>query len=157
MDHLEAVRLRAAERYVLKQLNVAEAEAFEEHFFSCPECAEEVRWIAMFEDNARKAVKAREMSAAFAVVFSLEPGQESEVTIPEHVRQVVLELRRAAAPPPDAEVSFVSASGAIRFSLPLPEGIVGPVHVSLKASDLDPGPHKLRLGDEEFPVMIRIG
>lgn len=153
MDHLDAIRLRAAERYVLKQLTVAEAEAFEEHFFSCPECAEEVRWIAMFEDNARKAVKAREMAAEFALAVRLEAGRETEVSIPDHVRQVIFEL--PPAPNAEAEVMYISASGAVRFALPAPQG-PGPIHVAVRASDLDPGPHALRLGDASFPIVIRI-
>jgi anti-sigma factor RsiW len=156
MDHLDAIRLRAAERYVLKQLTAAEAETFEEHFFSCPECAEEVRWIAMFEDNARKAVKAREMSAEFALTVRLEPGREVEVVVPEHVRLVVFELPPPQPPPPEAEVMYVSASGAVRFALPVPKE-PGPIHVAVRASDLDPGPHSLRLGDVSFPIAIRIG
>lgn len=155
MDHLDAVRLRAAERYVLKQLTAAEAEAFEEHFFSCPECAEEVRWIAMFEDNARKAVKAREMAAEIAMVVALEPGRETPVVIPEHVRQVVFELR-PSRPAPGGEVTFISASGARRFALPAPETAGGPVHVAVRASDIDPGPHFLQVGEEQFPVRITI-
>jgi anti-sigma factor RsiW len=154
MDHLDAVRLRAAERYVLKQLTAMEAEAFEEHFFSCPECAEEVRWIAMFEDNARKAVKAREMAAEFAMLVRLEADREIEVVIPEHVRQVVFELPRAAA---GAEAALFTASGAQRFALAVPEGVAGALHVAVRSSDIDPGPYALQVGKQRFPVRFVIG
>lgn len=160
MDHLEAVRLRAAERYVLKQLTAAEADAFEEHFFSCPECAEEVRWIAMFEDNARKAVKAREMTGEFALFVKLQSGAETPISIPEHVRQIVVEITPAQPPGIPAEIGFISGSGARRLSLLLPEGLAGPVQIALRSTDLDPGSHALRLdspaGSEEFPIQIRI-
>jgi hypothetical protein len=53
MDHSEAENIRAADRYLLGQLAAAEREQFEEHFFSCPQCAEEVRAGALFEANAR--------------------------------------------------------------------------------------------------------
>ncbi len=43
MDHETAVRLEAAERYLLGQLTPQEGDEFEEHFFTCPVCAEEVR------------------------------------------------------------------------------------------------------------------
>ena len=59
MNHVDAIQLRAAERYALNQLSAPEAEAFEEHFFSCTECAEEVRWVTMFEANAPKVVGRR--------------------------------------------------------------------------------------------------
>ena len=160
MDHLEAVRLRAAERYVLKQLTTAEAEAFEEHFFSCPECAEEVRWIAMFEDNARKAVKAQEMTAEFAMFVKLVAGKQTTILIPEHVRQVILEVTPAAKPAIPAELGFLSGSGVRRMTLLLPEEFTGPIQIALRSTDLDPGQHRLRLespaGVEEFPILIRI-
>lgn len=43
MDHLEAASLGATEKYMLGTLSEAEREAFEEHFFDCLECAEDVR------------------------------------------------------------------------------------------------------------------
>lgn len=53
MDHNEAERIQAADRYLLGELSVAEREQFEEHFFSCPECAEEVRAGTVLRANAR--------------------------------------------------------------------------------------------------------
>ena len=46
MDHLQAIHLQAAERYFLDELDERQHEEFEEHFFSCPECAEDVRSMA---------------------------------------------------------------------------------------------------------------
>jgi hypothetical protein len=42
MDHQEAVRLQAADRYLLGELSAAELEGFEDHYFGCVECAQEV-------------------------------------------------------------------------------------------------------------------
>ncbi len=53
MDHEEAVREQAAERYVLGELPAGQREAFEEHFFQCPECAREVQLGAVFLANVR--------------------------------------------------------------------------------------------------------
>jgi hypothetical protein len=53
MDHSEAVRMSAVERYVLGDLSVSEVEEFERHFFDCPQCSEELGALAMFQDNAR--------------------------------------------------------------------------------------------------------
>ena len=53
MEHDWATRLVAAERYLLGELSDAERDQFEEHFFDCPACAEEVRAGAIFEANAR--------------------------------------------------------------------------------------------------------
>lgn len=43
MDHEKAVKTLAAERYLLGELNATEREAYEEHFFSCNACFEQVR------------------------------------------------------------------------------------------------------------------
>lgn len=53
MDHAEANDSQAVEKYLLGQFSPAEREEFEEHYFACHECAEELRLAAMFEDNAR--------------------------------------------------------------------------------------------------------
>jgi hypothetical protein len=43
MDHNEASRLMASEKYLLDELSPTEMEAFEEHLFACNECALDVR------------------------------------------------------------------------------------------------------------------
>lgn len=53
MEHNEAVRLQAAARYVAGELTAEEQEAFEDHFFDCRNCAEEVRFEHIFAANAR--------------------------------------------------------------------------------------------------------
>jgi hypothetical protein len=53
MTHEDAVRSRAAERYLLSELASEERAQFEEHFFDCPECAEDVRVGEIFASNAR--------------------------------------------------------------------------------------------------------
>lgn len=53
MEHDQATRMQAAERYLLGELSDAERDQFEEHFFDCQACAEEVRTGAIFEANAR--------------------------------------------------------------------------------------------------------
>src|SRR5271169_4023416 len=57
MDHAEADRAAAVERYLLGELTESEREAFEEHFFGCPECAEEVRLGVRFQANARALLR----------------------------------------------------------------------------------------------------
>jgi len=53
MDHETAVRSNAAERYLLGGMGDPEKEQFEEHYFSCASCAEEVRTGQVFRANAR--------------------------------------------------------------------------------------------------------
>ena len=57
MDHSEATRLGAAEKYLLGELPPREREKFEEHFFTCVECASDVSTGAVFVDNARQVLR----------------------------------------------------------------------------------------------------
>jgi hypothetical protein len=54
MEHQEAIQLKAAERYLLGELSGDLREQFEEHFFSCIECAQDVEAGAVFVDSARE-------------------------------------------------------------------------------------------------------
>lgn len=54
MEHQEAIQLKAAERYLLGELSGDLREQFEEHFFSCSECAQDVEAGAIFVDSARQ-------------------------------------------------------------------------------------------------------
>jgi hypothetical protein len=56
MEHTQAIQLMAAERYVLGELPRDLREQYEEHFFSCAECAEEVNLAAAFVENSRAAM-----------------------------------------------------------------------------------------------------
>jgi hypothetical protein len=53
MDHTEAVRIRASEQYLLGDLSPELREQFEEHYFGCIKCAQDVRAGATFVDSAR--------------------------------------------------------------------------------------------------------
>ena len=53
MDHSEAVRLQAAEKYVLGELSQQLRDDYEEHYFDCQECAAELKATIAFVDSAR--------------------------------------------------------------------------------------------------------
>jgi hypothetical protein len=53
MDHNEAIKLRAAERYALGELPEQVRDAYEEHFFNCAECALDMKAVSAFVDGAR--------------------------------------------------------------------------------------------------------
>lgn len=57
MDHSQAMSTHAAERYALGEMDEAERDAFEAHFFECPECAEEVKVAFRFLGAAESAVR----------------------------------------------------------------------------------------------------
>jgi hypothetical protein len=52
MDHMEATSTGAAERYVLGEMGDRERDQYEEHYFDCPDCAEDVKAAAIFVENA---------------------------------------------------------------------------------------------------------
>jgi len=53
MTHLEAVKGRLAEGYLLGDLSMEQLEEYEEHYFGCPVCAEEVKLGAVFLANVK--------------------------------------------------------------------------------------------------------
>ena len=56
MDHDEAVRLKATERYLLDELESDQRDQFEEHLFDCQDCAMDVRAGAMFVEQTKAAL-----------------------------------------------------------------------------------------------------
>jgi hypothetical protein len=54
MDHNEALKSQACEKYLLGELSPALRDAYEEHYFSCSECALELRSAAEFFGASRE-------------------------------------------------------------------------------------------------------
>jgi hypothetical protein len=59
MEHQQAVQNLAVESYLLGEMSPPERDAFEEHFFECSLCGEDVRAAAQFMEDARKILGAR--------------------------------------------------------------------------------------------------
>jgi hypothetical protein len=57
MDHKEAIRIQAVDRYLLGEFSTVERQKFEEHFFSCDECSEDLRIGAILVDNSRAVLR----------------------------------------------------------------------------------------------------
>jgi hypothetical protein len=57
MDHQEAMRRAAVEKYLLGELPPSERDEFEEHFFDCQECAADLKTTAAFLDGAKREFK----------------------------------------------------------------------------------------------------
>src|SRR5215469_15165356 len=53
MDHMEAERQMLSERYLLNELTPELREEFEEHFFSCQQCALDLEACAAFLDHSK--------------------------------------------------------------------------------------------------------
>ena len=103
MDHSEAVRMMASEKYLLDELQPEEVEAFEEHLFSCHECAMDVRAGSLFLEHSKvELASPRAVAApsgwfawcrpAFAVpamaLLLLVIGYQNLVTVPAAKRAV---------------------------------------------------------------------
>ena len=53
MDHNQAVREKATERYLLNELDPGVRDQFEEHLFDCQDCALDLRATAMFVEQSK--------------------------------------------------------------------------------------------------------
>jgi hypothetical protein len=53
MDHNQAIREKATERYLLNELDPDVRDQFEEHLFDCQECALDLRTTAMFVEQSK--------------------------------------------------------------------------------------------------------
>ena len=67
MNHDEAIRLKAAQKYLLGELSVELRDQYEDHYFGCAECAQDVRTGAVFIDNARDVFRVDSIASAGAM------------------------------------------------------------------------------------------
>lgn len=58
MEHQDAIRLMAVEKYLLQELPPELRDDFEAHYFGCQECADDLRATAAFLDAAKKQLRA---------------------------------------------------------------------------------------------------
>jgi Putative zinc-finger len=74
MDHNEAVRQKATEKYLLNELDSSDRDQFEEHLFDCQDCALDVRTAAMFLEQS-KAMLAEQPAASPTRVAAPVPAK----------------------------------------------------------------------------------
>ncbi|MGI8744566.1 MAG: zf-HC2 domain-containing protein [Bryobacteraceae bacterium] len=74
MGHAEATRIQAPARYLLGELSPSEVEGFEEHYFSCRECGDEIRLQTIFAENARAVFRDRANFAPATLPARSNPG-----------------------------------------------------------------------------------
>jgi hypothetical protein len=153
MDHSEAVRLKAAEKYLLGEMSAELRDQYEDHYFGCVECARDVQSGATFIDDARDVWSVESSSApavrpareirggwwvglwrpAFAVpvlaLLVLVAGYQNMVTIP-HLKT---DLSRSEAPQTLQSFSLVSASsrGESAATIALPAGKAFSLYVDI--------------------------
>ncbi len=73
MDHDMVVRQKMTERYLLKELDPAARDEFEEHFFDCKDCAFDVHAGALFVEQSKVvlAEKPEPVAAALPATASV--------------------------------------------------------------------------------------
>ena len=57
MNHKTAEQTMAVEKYLLDEFSPEDKDAFEDHFFSCDECAREIKLGAAFMNHAKESLK----------------------------------------------------------------------------------------------------
>jgi hypothetical protein len=67
MDHNLASETYAAERYLLGEMPLEERDEFEEHFFSCRVCGEDVQTASVFIENAKALFRERDLQTSPAL------------------------------------------------------------------------------------------
>jgi hypothetical protein len=120
MEHKEAIRIQAVDRYLLGELTAVEREEFEEHFFSCGECSEDLHIGAILVDNSRAVLREEfpdpvpaspavpprpgwrlwwsQVPLAAAIALLAVVGYQNLKVLPEYRRQLA-EDTGAAVPP----------------------------------------------------------
>jgi hypothetical protein len=142
MNHDEAIRLKAAEKYLLGELSAELRDQYEDHYFGCAECSQDVRTGAVFIDNARDVLGSGSVAEAgakhhpalsggwwtallgpaFAVpalaLLLLVAGYQNAVTIP-HLRTALSQSEVAQTLPSFSLISENSRGGApLAISVP---------------------------------------
>lgn len=74
MEHNEAIRLMAAEKYLMAELTPELRDSFEEHFFSCQECAADVRAGAAFLQHSKKVFAVEPVAEVMPSPVPAKPG-----------------------------------------------------------------------------------
>ena len=111
MDHLQAVNTLAAERYLLDEMTDAERDEFEGHFFSCRDCAEDLRSGAVMVDGARSGLI--NSAAVAAAPVRLSPQRISS-----------RRWRPSIVLPWAVAASFAFATGYLSLQIPRPGPLV---------------------------------
>jgi anti-sigma factor RsiW len=111
MDHVQAVSTLAAERYLLDEMTDSERDEFEGHFFSCTECADDLRSGAIMVDGARSGLITNVAAAA-------APAKWPPQRVPSRRWRPLVVLPWALA------ASFALATGYVSLQIPRPGPLV---------------------------------
>lgn len=111
MEHQAAIETQAAERYTLAEMSEDEREAFEEHYFGCAICADDVRTLDALREGARNTIVVSDVPAAAKPRRTISPlvpwaaaasllvavGYQNLVSIPRLAARVAPAVRELPA------------------------------------------------------------
>jgi hypothetical protein len=86
MDHTEALRLQAAEKYVLGELDSNLRDQYEEHYFDCAECAVDLQAAAAFAATSRQVFE-EDASAALAAAAAGRRAHSQPAPAPSWIQR----------------------------------------------------------------------
>jgi hypothetical protein len=152
MTHHEAVETMAAERYLLDEMSDGDRQTFEEHYFSCTDCATDLQMTAAMLEGAKEGFA----NSALPKVRSIDaarrpsPAWHRSVALPWAVAATLAivagyESLRTAPSPGRLEAPLVLAPVTLRPESRGAEAVVhlGPsgvaVSLALEVSDASPG------------------
>jgi hypothetical protein len=134
VDHQSAVNQKLTERYVLGELEGLEAAEFEEHFFECPLCAEDIRAASRLTANL-KAVLIEETSV-------------QTIKIGRNTRFLDLTIQgKSSGGISDVDCEFQFPGDVVPIVVPA-SAAEGPIQIRVPAHSLPVGPCTLILRDK---------
>jgi hypothetical protein len=165
MTHEKAVQTGASERYLLEEMSELERHAFEDHYFSCLECAEDVRTGGMLREGVRAGLLRAETAPGRATVTQLKPASMKFVWTPSAVIPWAVAATLALAvgyqsltPPVQplqpqalAPVTLRAASRGAEATVPLAPG-AGAVTLAIDINGAEPGDLAYELRTAESSV-----
>ncbi len=143
MDHQTAKNAKLLDRYLLGEMADPERDAFEEHYFSCAACAEEVVTATKFLDNAKRpllALRAEEALQPAALV----------ATVPWWERWLVVVPKPALAGACAVMAAVIAWQG---FPVGVPPEVTGSYFVTATRS-AGGAPRKIQVGPEQKRVAL---
>jgi len=154
VTHQEAVDTLATERYLLDDMSDADRQAFEDHFFSCELCADDLRIATTMLEGAKAGFAGTSTSGRVVPIGATPPIRSRawyrSVALPWAAAatlavvaayqsfRVVPTLRRDESPLALVPVTLRPASRGAEAIVPLRPG-AGPVSLAIEISDATPG------------------
>src|SRR5690348_16134936 len=82
MNHQQALDSMAVERYVLNEMTATDRQAFEEHYFNCPECLEAITYASDFLEVGREYVQEEVKTTRPRFQFQIQCGINEFFPVP---------------------------------------------------------------------------